>query len=153
MSWSDNAGVASGGLADYSAFAGTEGADRIPSARVAISPTTHGKTMARTTRMEQIEHLLAEDPNDSFLRYGLAMEHASAGDPQTAVRLLNELISLKRETNEPYVGAYLQAGQLYVKLGKPNEAIEVLREGIVQAGKVHDDHAKSEMAGLLGTLE
>src|SRR5262249_45980850 len=36
--------------------------------------------MARTRRMEQIESLLAEDPDDAFLRYGLAMEHASAGD-------------------------------------------------------------------------
>ena len=34
----------------------------------------------RTPRMEQIEALLADDPTDAFLRYGLALEHASAGD-------------------------------------------------------------------------
>ena len=36
--------------------------------------------MPRTPRMAQIEAMLADDPDDTFLRYGLAMEHASAGD-------------------------------------------------------------------------
>ena len=38
--------------------------------------------MARTPRMAQIEAMLAEDPDDAFLRYGLGMEHASAGDDE-----------------------------------------------------------------------
>jgi len=106
-----------------------------------------------TPRMQQIEALLAEDPDDAFLRYGLAMEYASAGDDEAAVRLLRELIALKRGGNEPYVPAYLQAGQFLAKLGRETEACDVLREGIAKAAQVGDDHARGEMLGLLGTLE
>ena len=49
--------------------------------------------MGATSRKEQIEHMLAADPNDSFLRYGLAMEYASAGQDEEAVGCLRELLA------------------------------------------------------------
>ena len=49
--------------------------------------------MARTPRMAQIEALLADDPDDAFLRYGLAMEHASAGDDLECAAVLRDLIA------------------------------------------------------------
>ena len=60
--------------------------------------------MARTPRMAQIEAMLADDPDDAFLRYGLAMEHASAGDHATCVEVLRDLIA--RTAANPYVPAY-----------------------------------------------
>ncbi len=110
--------------------------------------------MAKTPRMEQIEAMLADDPEDAFLRYGLAMEHASAGDDASCVLVLQDLISRTRA--EPYIPAFLQAGQALVRDDRIPEACEVLRAGIAaatQAGTAEALHAQSEMQGLLSSIE
>ena len=110
--------------------------------------------MPRTPRMEQIEALLADDPNDAFLRYGLAMEHCSAGDDAAAVRLLGELIAL--DPDRPYIPAFLMCGQALVRLGNEGEAADVLKQGIgaaKRAGTPEAMHARGEMEGLLATVE
>lgn len=110
--------------------------------------------MAKTARMERIEALLADDPDDAFLRYGLAMEHASAGDDAACVVVLQDLIA--RKANDPYVPAFLQAGQALVRLDRIAEACAVLRDGIAAAARVRTPdalHAQGEMQGLLSSIE
>jgi hypothetical protein len=110
--------------------------------------------MAKTPRMEQIEAMLADDPDDAFLRYGLAMEYASAGDDAGCVAVLRDLIA--RSAASPYVPAYLQAGQALVRLDKIGEACAVLRDGIAVAGAVGTPaalHPRGEMQGLLASIE
>lgn len=110
--------------------------------------------MPRTPRMDQLEALLADDPDDPFLRYGLAMEHASAGDDDECVRILRALIALTPAS--PYIPAYLMAAQALARLGREPEAAVLLVAGIAaadQAGTSDALHAKSEMQGLLATLE
>jgi predicted Zn-dependent protease len=107
--------------------------------------------MAKTERMAQIEAMLAADPTDAFLRYGLAMEHAGAGDDAAAVAELRDLIA--KQPEPPYVPAYLQAGQALMRLGKENDAAEMLRAGIAAAKQTGNDHARGEMEGFLATLE
>ncbi|QJW96847.1 hypothetical protein [Frigoriglobus tundricola] len=107
--------------------------------------------MARTPRMAQIEAMLADDPNDAFLRYGLAMEHASAGDDAECVTVLRDLIV--RTAEAPYVPAFLQCGQALVRLDRTAEACEVLRAGIGAAARAGDTHAQGEMQGLLSSIE
>ncbi len=102
----------------------------------------------RSPRMAQIEALLADDPDDPFLNYGLAMEYASLGDEATAV---SRLIALTQKSE--YVPAFLQAGQLLNRLGRIEEACTILRRGMEVARKVGDDHAYSEMNGLLVSIE
>jgi predicted Zn-dependent protease len=98
--------------------------------------------------MAQIEALLADDPADPFLRYGLAMEHASAGDDATAADQLLQLIN-----NAPYVPAFLMAGQILNRLNRVDEAVAVLRRGVAAAREQGNAHAEGEMAGLLATIE
>jgi Flp pilus assembly protein TadD len=105
--------------------------------------------MTGKTRKQQLEEMLAEDPNDPFLRYGLALEHAGAGDLEAAVRGLRELIA----GTPAYVPAYLQAGQMLTRLGRVDEAREVFRQGIAVAAKEGDQHAEGEMQGMLDGLE
>jgi hypothetical protein len=81
------------------------------------------------------------------------MEHMSAGDLPTGVQHLRELIALTHETAEPYIPAYLQAGQALARLGEEKEACEILKNGIASAKRVGDHHARGEMEGLLSTLE
>ncbi len=107
--------------------------------------------MAKTPRMERIEAMLADDPGDAFLRYGLAMEHVSAGDDAAAAAVLGELIALKAD--DPYVPAYLQAGQALARLDRVAEACDVLRRGVAVAHRAGDGHAAGEMQGLLDSLE
>ncbi len=106
--------------------------------------------MAKTPRMAQIEAMLAEDPDDAFLRYGLGMEHASAGDDAACVEVLRDLIA--RTVAAPYVPAFLQAGQALVRLDRIPEACEVLRHGVEAARKAGDTHAQGEMQGLLESI-
>ena len=106
--------------------------------------------MARTPRMAQIEAMLAEDPDDTFLRYGLAMEHASTGDDAACVEVLRDLIA--RSAARPYVPAFLQAGQALARLDRVSEACAVLRQGIDAARAAGDTHAQGEMQGLLDSI-
>ena len=105
--------------------------------------------MTGKTRKQQLEEMLAEDPNDPFLRYGLAMEHAGAGDLEGAVRCLRELIA----ASPAYVPAYQQAGQVLTRLGRIDEAKEVFRQGIAAAAREGNQHAQGEMEGFLDGLE
>jgi Tfp pilus assembly protein PilF len=102
----------------------------------------------RTPRMEQIEALLADDPSDPFLRYGLAMEYVSAGDDATAA---DHLVGLANDAS--YVPAFLQAGQVLARLNRVEEACDLLRRGVAAARQQGDAHAEGEMAGLLASLE
>jgi Flp pilus assembly protein TadD len=98
--------------------------------------------------MEQIEALLADDPTDPFLQYGLAMEYVSAGDEATAA------VHLVRLADEnAYVPAFLQAGQVLSRLNRFDEACNILRRGVAVARQQGDTHAEGEMAGLLSSLE
>jgi predicted Zn-dependent protease len=105
----------------------------------------------KTPRMIQIEALLQDDPNDAFLRYGLAMEYDGAGDSETAVRMFRELIAL--DPAKPYVPAFHMGAQTLLKLRRTTEAIEILRQGIAAAQAQGNLHAAGEMQGLLDTLD
>jgi predicted Zn-dependent protease len=104
--------------------------------------------MAEKSRKQRLEEMLAEAPNDPFLRYGLAMEHAGAGAHEEAANGLRELIRLHPD----YVPAYFHAGKALLALGRDGEAQEVLRAGIVTAMAKGDGHAAGEMEGLLDSI-
>jgi Tfp pilus assembly protein PilF len=105
--------------------------------------------MAETERMRQIRALLADDPADPFLRYGLAMEYVSQGDDASAAGHFRDLIAATPD----YVPAYLMLGQTLVRLGDEAEAKDVLRRGVAAAGKAGNEHAQGEMQALLDSLE
>jgi predicted Zn-dependent protease len=100
------------------------------------------------SRKEQIEEMLALEPNNVFLRYGLAMEHVSAGRDEEAVTCLRELLA----RDPDYVPAYLQASQALIRLGEEQPARDTLQAGIAVAQRKGDTHAAGEMAGFLASL-
>jgi Flp pilus assembly protein TadD len=99
-------------------------------------------------RRRRIESLLAEEPDDVFLRYSLALEMEAEGDWEAAIDLLQELA----RGNPPYVPAYQMAGQHLVKRGRLAEARNALREGIDAAREQGNAHAAAEMSELLMQL-
>jgi tetratricopeptide (TPR) repeat protein len=107
------------------------------------------ETVSSKSRKDQIEELLALDPDDSFLRYGLAMEHTSAGHDEEAVKVFTELLA----RDPDYVAGYLQAGRACMRLGQDEQAKEVLRKGVEVARRKGDEHAAGEMAGFLAEIQ
>jgi Tfp pilus assembly protein PilF len=106
-------------------------------------------TMAGKSRKQQIEEMLAEDPNDPFLRYGLAMEYVGAGQDEAALRCFEEL----RRVAPDYVPAYMQAGRALARLNREEEARTVYRAGITTARQKGDLHAADEMERFLQELD
>ena len=53
-----------------------------------------------------LKEILAENPDDAFARYGLAMEYANSGDTATALAEYENIAG----RNPDYVPAYQMAG-------------------------------------------
>ncbi len=105
--------------------------------------------MTGKSRKQQIEEMLAEDPHDPFLRYGLAMEYVGAGQDEEAVRCFKELLQIAPD----YVPGYMQAGRALARLNRVGEARVLFQAGIAAARKQGDLHAAEEMTGFLEELE
>jgi cytochrome c-type biogenesis protein CcmH/NrfG len=105
--------------------------------------------MAAKSRREQLEAMLAEDPNDAFLGYGLAMDHVSAGDDVGAVACFRTLL----ERNPAYVPGWQQLGQTLARLGRLDETRDAWQRGIAQAQQQGNAHAAQEMQGMLEGLD
>lgn len=105
--------------------------------------------MATPTRKERLEALLAQDPNDTELRYMLAMEYVSTGDDAGAIGCFHELI----QAAPNYPPGYHQAARTLVRLNRLAEARDWLTRGIPIALADGNQHAAEEMQGLLESLE
>ena len=105
--------------------------------------------MSGKSRRQQLEALLALEPDDPELRYCVAMEYVAEGQDDEAARRLGELIG----TAPGYVPAYLQAGRTLLRLGRDEEAKQVLTSGAHQARQAGNDHAAEEMLGLATSIE
>lgn len=100
------------------------------------------------SRREKIEAMLADDPNDTFLRYSLAMELRSEGDHQRSLATFDGLM----RQDPPHVQAFFMAAQLLADMGDIELARTRLRDGIDQARAQGDAHAAAEMSELLASL-
>jgi predicted Zn-dependent protease len=103
----------------------------------------------KSERRVKLEQSLALDPNDSFLRYGLAMQCLREGDRAEGRARLLALIA---DHPDDQVAAYQQLGQSYLEQNEAAEAREILQTGIAKAKKRGDWHAAAEMEGLLAQL-
>jgi predicted Zn-dependent protease len=95
-----------------------------------------------------LKEILAQNPNDAFARYGLAMEHASQGDTVTA---LDEFLQLT-SAHPDYTAGYQMSAQLLIKIGRNNEARQRLDAGVAAARRTGNAHALSEMSAMLDEL-
>ncbi len=105
--------------------------------------------MTAKSRREQIQTMLAEEPNDPELRYMLAMDYVGTGDDAEAVRCFAELIQVAPE----YPPAYHQGGRALQRLNRLAEARTMLSEGIPVAQRQGNHHAAGEMSELLQSIE
>lgn len=99
-------------------------------------------------RLESLQAMVSQNPNDSFARYGLAMEYATKGESENALNQFARLLA----ANPDYTAAYQMSAQVLIKAGREAEARTMLDEGIKCAIRTKNQHARSEMAGMLDEL-
>jgi tetratricopeptide (TPR) repeat protein len=100
-------------------------------------------------KLDALQNMLEESPNDSFLRFALAMEWARKGDYNRSADLFQQLCKMDPD----YVGAYLHWGRLCLSMNRKEEAIAIYQKGIEVAGRLADFHAKAELQGALQDLD
>ena len=105
-------------------------------------------TEQRKTRRQKLEEFLAQNPNDAFSRYGIALECVREGDLAAAESHFRTLI----QTNPDYVPGYQMYAQTLAQHQRSEDAKAILAQGIQAAIRQGNQHARSEMEGLLDTL-
>jgi len=98
--------------------------------------------------MEILKGMVAQNPSDSFARYGLAMELVKGGQLEGAVAEFRALL----EFNPDYAAAYFHGGQALEKLGRVEEARETYEKGIEVTSRTGDQHTRSELQAALDML-
>lgn len=95
-----------------------------------------------------LTEILAQHPTDAFTRYGLAMAYAGEGKNDEALREFATTI----EHNPDYVPAFQMSAQTLLKLGRTDEARQQLKAGLAAAARTNNEHAASEMQGMLDDI-
>jgi tetratricopeptide (TPR) repeat protein len=98
-----------------------------------------------SNRLEILKSMVEEKPEDSFSRYGLAMEYAKSGALESAMEQFRALLHY----NPDYSAGYFHGGQTLEKLGRVEEAREIYRKGIEITGATGDEHTRSELMAAL----
>src|SRR5262245_24352909 len=95
-----------------------------------------------------LERLLATNPADAFVLYGLAQEHAKAGNTARAVEFYDRCLAADRA----YCYAYFHKAKALEAGGRVDEAMATLRAGVAASRAAGDAHAASEIAAYLDEL-
>ena len=101
-----------------------------------------------SSRREKIEEMLKSEPQDVFLRYGLAVEYDNEQRYDDSLSLFSGLT----KNDPPHVPSFFRGAQLLAKLDRIDEARTVLRDGIEAARKQDNSHAAAEMSEFLASL-
>jgi predicted Zn-dependent protease len=105
-------------------------------------------TQQNKTRRQKLEEFLSHNPNDAFSRYGIALECVHEGDLAAAETHFRALI----QTNPDYVPGYQMYAQALAQNERREEAKSILTQGIQAAIRQSNQHARTEMEGLLDEL-
>ena len=92
-------------------------------------------------RLEYLQTLLAEDTDDSFVKYAIAKEYEKLDDLKTSIEKFEAL----RKDDPDYVGLYYHLAHIYTEIDEMEKALEVYDAGISVAKVQNDLHALSEL--------
>jgi tetratricopeptide (TPR) repeat protein len=95
-----------------------------------------------------LEKLLAADPSDPFVLYGLAQEYAKARDYPKAIDLYDRCLG----ADPNYCYAYYHKAKAQEAAGDRAGTMKTLQAGLVACRRAGDGHAQSEIAAYLDEL-
>ena len=99
-------------------------------------------------KLSMLQEILAQNPMDSFARYGLAMEYSGSGQTEQALTEFDQLA----KDHPDYVPGHFMAAQTLAKAGRTGDAQKRLQVGIAAAQRTGNAHAQQEMQDLLDEL-
>jgi tetratricopeptide (TPR) repeat protein len=102
-----------------------------------------------STRLEQLQQMLVQEPHDEFLQYAVAFEYFSSGNFEKAIECFNTIL----QTNPDYLAVYYQMGKCYEELKQVNNAISIYTTGIELAQKQNKTKTLNELKEALFLLE
>ncbi len=102
-----------------------------------------------STRLELLKVYLNDDPDDSFLKYAIAMEYLAVNDHQAALEHLSSLLN----DDPDYLAAYYMAGKSAENLNQLPLARNFYEIGISVAHSQKDMHTLSELKSALDQLD
>jgi tetratricopeptide (TPR) repeat protein len=100
-------------------------------------------------RVELLQQMLKENPNDLFLNYAHALERLKEGKVDEAESILKKVLS----TDESYLAAYYQLGKLYEQKENMTDAISVYKKGIEKAMAQKDMRTLGELEEALMIID
>lgn len=100
-------------------------------------------------RLVKLLNLFATDPDDTFVLYGIAQEHAKAGNHDKAV----EFYDLTLAADPHYCYAYFHKAQSQRAMSDLPAALQTIAAGIKAAREAGDTKALNELSGLEVELE
>jgi Tfp pilus assembly protein PilF len=100
------------------------------------------------SRLDILRAMVGANPQDSFARYGLAMEYVKSGNLEKAAGEFKNLL----QANPNYAAAYFHGGQTLEKLGKIDAARAMYEKGIEVTTATGDLHTRSELQAALDIL-
>ncbi len=101
-----------------------------------------------TNRLEVLGQMVAQDPQNTFARYGLAMELANNGQLQQAVHEYRTVL----DQDENYAAAYYHGGQALEQLGEVEQARTLYEKGVEATTRKGDAHTRAEIEAALSLL-
>ena len=104
--------------------------------------------MPDESRAAALKEILAANPDDAFARYALGLEYAGAGETDAALAEFQRLLA----SHPDYTNGYFMAAQTLARADRSDEARAMLRQGIECARRTRNQHALSEMEGMLDEL-
>src|SRR5580700_11340115 len=99
-------------------------------------------------RIAALNEVLTQNPNDTFARYGLAMEYSKQGDLDRSLAEFSILL----KASPDYTPGYFMPAQTLARAGRTDDAKMMLTDGIASARRTGNLHAQGEMEALLAEL-
>jgi tetratricopeptide (TPR) repeat protein len=100
-------------------------------------------------RLQELQQMLAQEPNDLFLQYAIAIEYYSSSEFDKALDCLKKI----RVFDPNYLAAYYQSGKCCEELKKFEDAKEFYSQGIEIALKQGKTKTLNELREALFLLE
>jgi len=104
---------------------------------------------AMSKRLEQLQQLLSQKPQDAFLRFALAKEYEKQAEQELA---LQQYAAIHKDTPE-YIGLYYHYAALLIENEEEKIAMNIYEEGITLAQKTGDAHSLAELKNAKMNLE
>lgn len=92
-------------------------------------------------RLEILQKMMKDKPEDLFLQYAIALEYKSAGSYEPAKEQLDRLL----QTSPDYLPTYYQLAELLEETGEIERAAAVLEKGMALAQRLGDSRTAREL--------